>query len=118
MRGVGMRMEKRRPGAMHWVARRGWLSGAALAVFAISAGSASAATSGGCAAANRGLLNASVDATEPVSRQVTLDAGDILAFSARSAPGASVSVGLVSGGGAPQTLIADASAAAASFKAP
>lgn len=84
---------------------------------AISVAPASAAGGGGCAAANRGALNASVT-TAAVTRQLTLDAGDILTFSARSAPGATVSVGLVSGAGAPQTLIANASTAATSFKAP
>jgi hypothetical protein len=72
-----------------------------------------AAPSGGCAAINRGSLNADVAASAPVARQITLDAGDVLSFAARGA-----SVALVSGAGAPATLIGGTSAAATTFKAP
>jgi len=83
-----MRMEKRRLGPLH---HRCWLAGVVLTASAISVGSAAAATGGGCAAANRGALDASVTAAA-VTRELVLDAGDILTFSARSAPGATVSV--------------------------
>jgi hypothetical protein len=72
-----------------------------------------AAPGGGCAAVNRGSLNADVAASAPVARQIPLDAGDLLSFAARGA-----SVALVSGAGAPATLIGGTSAAATTFKAP
>ncbi len=74
---------------------------------------ARAAASGGCAAINRGSLNADVAASVPVARQIALDAGDLLSFAAQNA-----SVALVSGAGAPATLIGGTSAAATTFKAP
>ena len=112
-----MRMERRRRGRVHWTAQCLSFAGAGVLALAIPAGTASATAGGGCAAANRGALDASVTAAA-VTRQLVLDAGDILTFSARSASGTTVTVGLVSGAGAPQTLIANASGAVASFKAP
>ena len=88
----------------------------ALVAFASAGSSALAATSSGCSAANAGALNAVVAPAASVMRQVTLDAGDVLDFSAQSDAAASVS--LISGSGAPQTLVGGASAAAVSFKAP
>ncbi len=86
-----------------------------IAVFALAC-EGHAADSSGCTAANAGALNAEVAPAAAVTRQVTLDAGDVLDFSARSTAAASVT--LVSGSGSPQTLIGGASAATASFKAP
>lgn len=67
----------------------------------------------GCAAVNRGFLNAELGAGLMTSRRVTLDAGDLLTFTAMGA-----SVSLADGAGAPATLIAGATATTASFKAP
>lgn len=83
------------------------------AALLLCAGHAVAAPSGGCAAVNRGLLNADLTTSAPVARQIALDAGDLLSFAARGA-----SVALVSGAGAPATLIGGTSAAATIFKAP
>ncbi len=84
-----------------------------IAASLLCAGPAVAAPSGGCAAVNRGSLNADLAASAPVARQIALDAGDLLSFAARGA-----SVALVSGAGAPATLIGGTSAAATTFKAP
>jgi hypothetical protein len=67
----------------------------------------------GCASVNRGALAADVPAGTPISRQVALDAGDMLSFAANGA-----SVALVGGAGAPATLIGGSSATAATFTAP
>ncbi len=74
------------------------------------------AASSGCTAADSGAFNAEVAPAASVTRQMTLDAGDILNFSAQSKGAASVS--LTGGSGAPQTLIGGASSAVASFTAP
>ena len=79
----------------------------------LCAGPAVAAPGSGCAAINRGSLNADVAASAPIARQIVLDAGDLLSFAAQNA-----SVALVSGVGAPATLIAGTSATATTFKAP
>ncbi len=71
-----------------------------------------AAPGAGCAAVNSGLLNANVSSAGPVTRQIFLEQGDIVSFSARSA-----SVALVDGAGAPAALIGG-SATAATLKAP
>jgi hypothetical protein len=94
------------------------IAGLALVAYASTASSSSAlaAASSGCSAANAGALNAEVEAAASVTRQVMLDTGDVLDFSAR--PDAAASVTLISGSGAPQSLVGGASAAAASFKAP
>jgi hypothetical protein len=90
---------------------------AALAAgFAASGGSALGAPSSGCTAANKGALNAEVAPAGSATRRLTLDAGDVLSFTARSS--ATASVTLVGGTGAPQTLIGDGPAASGSFRAP
>jgi hypothetical protein len=91
---------------------------AALAMVAVASieSSALAAASSGCTAANAGSLNAIVAPSASLTRELSLNAGDVLDFSARS--NATASVRLISGSGAPQMLIGGASAAAVSFKAP
>ncbi len=61
----------------------------------------------------------SCPAAGTVTREITLDAGDVLDLSVHGAPGARASVALVGGTGAPQTLDRRLRpAAAVSFKAP
>ncbi len=71
-----------------------------------------AARAAGCAAVNRGVLDAEISGA-PVTRQLALEQGDVLGFSARDA-----SVALVDGGRAPTTLIGGTSAPTASFTVP
>lgn len=78
----------------------------------ILSGSAFADDSG-CAAVNRGMLDAELSAGATTSRHVTLDAGDLLTFSATGA-----SVALADGTGAPATLIGGPISTTATFKAP
>ena len=94
-------------------AQCGRIAAIGFAASLLCAGPAVAAPGSGCAAINRGLLNADVAASAPVARQIVLDAGDLLSFAAQNA-----SVALVSGAGAPATLIGGTSAAATTFKAP
>ncbi len=84
----------------------------ALAAMLAGAVSANAADDSGCAAVNRGALNANLAAGTTASKGVTLDAGDLLTFSAQ---GASVAV---TDSGASATLVAGGSATTAAFKAP
>jgi hypothetical protein len=88
---------------------------AAIAV-AMPLAPALAGTSSGCTAANGGALDAELSAAGTTTRQLALDAGDTVNLSVRGSQGASVT--LVSGAGAPQTLVGDSSAAAATFRAP
>jgi len=85
---------------------------------AMWASAAFAGPSSGCKAAGSGALDASVSLAEPVTRQVALDAGDILNLSVLGAQGTAASVVLVDGAGAPQTLIGNASQAVVNFLAP
>jgi hypothetical protein len=64
----------------------------------------------GCAAVNRGVLDAELNAGSATARSVSLDAGDLLTF---TATGASVSLA-----GAPATLVDGSAATTANFKAP
>ena len=89
---------------------------AAVIAALVAPGGPTFAASSGCTAANSGAFNSEVAAAGSVTRRITLDAGDVLGFSAQSS--GSASVALVSGSGAPQALIAAATGAAASFKAP
>jgi len=94
-------------------------AGVAVAVLAIAAFSTNpvlAASSSGCTAANAGALNAELAPARSATRRMTLDAGDMLDFSARS--NATASVSLISGSGAPQTLMGSASGAVGSFEVP
>jgi hypothetical protein len=84
------------------------------AVAAISAaGGTDALASAGCTAANSGALNADLSAGASVTRELALDAGDTLGITASGA-----SAMLVSGAGAPLTLISVGGATAASLRAP
>ncbi len=87
---------------------------AAIAV-AMPLAPALAGTSSGCTAANGGTLDAELSAAGTTTRQLALDAGDTVNLSVRGSQGASVA--LVSGAGAPQTLVGNSSAAAATFRA-
>jgi hypothetical protein len=79
------------------------------AVAAISAaGGTDVLASACCTAANSGSLNADLSAGASVTREVALDAGDTLGITASDA-----SATLVSGAGAPLTLIAVGGATAA-----
>jgi hypothetical protein len=75
------------------------------------------AASPGCAAANTGALDASVTSGTAMTREVVLDAGDILNVSVHGSQGATASVALVGGPGAPRTLIEPTAAAAVSLRA-
>ncbi len=99
-----MHMANRHPGLLAILA--------AFAVLPIEARSAHAAEESGCAAVNRGALNAAIAAGETAVRRVTLAVGDALTF---TSSGASVSV--TGGIGAAQTAIAAASDTSATFKA-
>lgn len=88
---------------------------AAIAV-AMPLAPALAGTSSGCTAANGGTLDGELSAAGTTTRQLALDAGDTVNLSVRGSQGASVA--LVSGAGAPQTLVGNSSAAAATFRAP
>lgn len=85
---------------------------------ALSAAAPSHAESSGCSAANAGSLDAHVPGSGTVTRQLALDTGDTLNITLRGSSGAKGSVALVSGAGAPQTLIGASSAGSASFTAP
>ena len=98
----------RRPAAL--------LLGATIALFNFASDEVRAGQSSGCTAAGSGALNANVAPAGSATRQATLDAGDVLNFSARADAAASVT--LVRGAGAPQALISGTSAATGSFKAP
>ncbi len=91
------------------------IAATAIVLFATSAKAAFATASSGCRAANAGALNAEVGAATSMTRRLTLDAGDTLDVSAHSSSAASAT--LISGAGAPQTLINSASSAAVTFKA-
>lgn len=106
-------MQSRYLDSMRVSSRYARIAAIGAAVTASCAGSVAAAPGAGCAAANRGALNADVSANAPVTRQLILDEGDVLSFAARG-----VSVSLIGGIGAPSTLIGGAAAAAATFKAP
>ena len=81
---------------------RGRFVAVVAAVAAIStAGGTDALASAGCTAANSGSLNADLSAGASVTRELALDAGDTLGITASGA-----SATLVSGAGAPLTLIA------------
>jgi hypothetical protein len=77
-----------------------------------------AGTSSGCIAANGGALDAQLSAAGATTRQLALDAGDIVNVSVRGLQDGATSVTLVSGAGAPQTLVGNSSAAAVRFTAP
>jgi len=83
------------------------------AIVAIPACAASAMAAEGCAATNQGALDADVAAGSFASRQVALEAGDLLSFSTTGA-----SVSLSGGLGAPTTLVTGTAASATTFKAP
>jgi len=87
---------------------------ATLAAAAAIAGHAHGALAGdgGCAATNSGALSASISQSGTVTRQVSLEPGDLLTFSATSA-----TVALVGGTGAPATLVGGTSTSA-TFQAP
>lgn len=89
------------------------LAATAIAALGAPAGTASAGTSGGCAAHIAGGFDTAVAAAGSVTQRMTLAAGDVLSF----AVPVDASVTLIAGPGAPQTLIA-AGSSAASFKAP
>ena len=75
--------------------------------------SAMAAEESGCEASNLGTFDADLAASTAVSRQIVLEAGDVLSFTADGA-----SVALTAGDGAPGALIGGAAAGTATFKAP
>jgi len=83
-----------------------------LAIAATSVLGSGAMASEGCAAVNKGALNAQVSAGASVSRQIKLETGDTLSFTSDGA-----SVAFTSGLGAPATLIADLTGSS-SFRAP
>ena len=86
----------------------------AMTLVAIAQATAGAAlATEGCPAVNAGALNADVGANAPVARQVALGQGDQLSFAAYGA-----SVALVSGPGAPASLIGGSSAITETFTAP
>jgi hypothetical protein len=85
---------------------------------AVSAEPSIAAASAGCASANSGALDANLADGAAVTRELSLDAGDILNVSVHGSQGATASVALVGGAGAPQTLIEPTGAGAVSYRAP
>lgn len=87
---------------------------AGLAAAAVIAGHAHSALAGegGCAATNSGALNATIYASGTAMRQISLESGDLLTFSATSS-----TVALISGDGAPATLVGGTNTSA-TFKAP
>jgi len=91
--------------------RAGTTSALVFSVLLMAPGNVHAASSSGCAAANRGSLNQTLGAGATTSRQVRLDSGDTLAL---SASGATVSVN--SGDATPLALIGGAGSTA--YKAP
>jgi len=99
------------------VATRGAIVVVAAAIPAAT-DSARAGASSGCAAINAGALNGEIQAAGNVTRQLTLEAGDIVNLSVRGAQGATSSITLINGTGAPRTLIGNSSAATVSFRAP
>ena len=84
-------------GCTRWLAR-----GSGLAISATPPAPDRRSQARGCAAANSGALNADLAAGAAVTRELALDAGDILTVSAHGAAGATASVALVSGAGAPR----------------
>ncbi len=100
----------------HLQRRAACLLAGAIAGSVFGAGETRASESSGCAAAGAGALNAEVAPAGTATRQATLDAGDVLDFTALS--NAAVSVSLISGSGAPQSLLSGSSTATASFRVP
>ncbi|KAB2944035.1 MAG: hypothetical protein K8F92_06715 [Hyphomicrobium sp.] len=105
-------MQSRKHRRSHGPAHHAKIAAAALAVVQWAASPAEAAP-GGCAAVNRGALNADVAAGAPLTRRLGLEQGDLLSFTTRG-----VAVALVDGPGAPSTLIGGSAEMTASFKAP
>lgn len=94
---------------------RGRFVGALIAAATITVGGTDALASAGCTAANSGSLNADLSPAATITRQLALDVGDTLNI---SASGPRSTVALVSGAGAPLTLIGGGSVTATSFRAP
>jgi hypothetical protein len=86
-----------------------------LAQLAMIAGPAQAAASSGCIAANRGDMNSDVRPGQGSTREVKLDAGDVLSIAVTTTQSASVV--LMSGAGAPKTLYSGPSTASLVFPA-
>jgi hypothetical protein len=110
---MGVRMVVRaltsKPFATRWLA--------AASALVVCVGQTHAATGAGCAAANRGAVDAQVAAASHVTRQLVLEAGDILTISTASSSGARAAVDLVDGAGAPLALISATSESAVRFTA-
>ncbi len=113
-----MSMQSRRFCRCGAAGRRRSVTTLVLAALAFSAGPAAAAPGNGCVSVNSGAFDAELSSAGSLTREVVLDAGDILDLSVRAAQGATASVMLIGGAGAPQALVGNSSAAAVTFRAP